>query len=108
MLYRSLIATSLVIPEGELESTIAELDESNRQLETRKAQRDAAQGGSFPILNFGSKLVAGDKTRDKQKDLQDMELALKELSVICQCFLIYLIGMFMDPDTTADKPYMLF
>lgn len=65
---------------GELESTIAELDESNRQLETRKAQRDAAQGGSFPILNFGSKLVAGDKTRDKQKDLQDMELALKELS----------------------------
>ena len=103
-----MIATSLVIPEGELESTIAELDESNCELETRKAQRDAAQGGSFPILNFGSKHVAVDKTRDKQKDLQDMELALKELSVICQCFLLDLIGIFMDPDSTAEKLYMLF
>lgn len=107
MLYRSLIVTPLVISEGELETTIAELDESNHKLETLKAQRDAAQGGSFPILNLGSKPGAADKTRDKQKDLQDMELALKELLVICQCLLLYLIGIFTDTGIKTDKPYVL-
>ncbi|XP_058084493.1 E3 ubiquitin-protein ligase BRE1-like 1 isoform X2 [Magnolia sinica] len=63
---------------GELEDTIAELEESNCKLAVLKAQRDAAQGACFPVLNIGNKHVAGDKARDKQKDLQDMESSLKE------------------------------
>lgn len=64
---------------GELESTVAELEESNCKLVTLKAERDAAKGAFFPILSLGSKNVAGDKARDKQKDLHDMEATLKEL-----------------------------
>lgn len=63
---------------GELESTTAELDESNHKLACLKALGDAAQGASFPILNLGNKHVA-DKSRDKQKSLQDMESTLKDL-----------------------------
>lgn len=66
--------------KGELESTIAELDESNCKLATLKAQRDAAKGAFFPVL-VGNKHVSSDRARDKQKDLQDMESALKELLV---------------------------
>ncbi|RVW20060.1 E3 ubiquitin-protein ligase BRE1-like 1 [Vitis vinifera] len=65
--------------QGELESTVAELEESNCKLVTLKAERDAAKGAFFPILSLGSKNVAGDKARDKQKDLHDMEATLKEL-----------------------------
>ena len=75
--------------EGELESTVAELEESNCKLVTLKAERDAAKGAFFPVLNLGSKHVAGDKARDKQKDLHDMETTLKELLVnFCCCFLV--------------------
>lgn len=63
---------------GELESTIAELEESNCKLATLKAKRDAAKGAFFPVL-LGNKHVASDRARDKQKDLQDMESTLKEL-----------------------------
>ncbi|XP_077235379.1 histone mono-ubiquitination 1 isoform X2 [Tasmannia lanceolata] len=59
---------------GELENTIAELEDSNHKLASLKAQR-----ASFPVLNLGNKHVAGDKARDKQKDLHDMEFALREL-----------------------------
>ncbi|XP_077236568.1 E3 ubiquitin-protein ligase BRE1-like 1 [Tasmannia lanceolata] len=62
---------------GELEKTISDLEDSNSKLAALKAQRDAAQGASFPVLNLGNKHVAGDKMRDKQKDLHDMESALK-------------------------------
>lgn len=75
--------------EGELESTIAELEESNCKLVTLKAERDAAKGAFFPVLNLGSKHVAGDKARDKQKDLHDMEATLKELLV--KFFYIFLV-----------------
>ncbi|KAL6005066.1 ubiquitin-like modifier hub1 [Asimina triloba] len=64
---------------GELESAIAELEESNCKLAALKVQRDAAKGASFPVLNIGTKHVAGDRTRDRQKDLQEMESSLKEL-----------------------------
>ncbi|KAH7519670.1 E3 ubiquitin-protein ligase BRE1-like 1 [Ziziphus jujuba] len=64
---------------GELESTVAELEESNCKLASLKAQRDSAKGAIFPVLNLGSKHVGGDKVRDKAKDMQDMESALKEL-----------------------------
>ncbi|KAM7472059.1 hypothetical protein LguiA_010242 [Lonicera macranthoides] len=63
---------------GELESTIAELEESNCKLATLKAERDAAKGVFFPVL-LGNKHVASDKPRDKQRDLQDMESSLKKL-----------------------------
>lgn len=67
---------------GELESTVAELEDSNHKLATLKAERDAAKGAVLPILNVGSTQVASDKVRDKQKDLQDMESTLKELLVL--------------------------
>ncbi|XP_028798888.1 E3 ubiquitin-protein ligase BRE1-like 1 isoform X2 [Neltuma alba] len=65
--------------KGELASTIAELEESNHKLATLKAERDAAKGAVFPILNVGTKHAANDKIRDKQKDLQEMESSLKEI-----------------------------
>ncbi|KAK4270506.1 hypothetical protein QN277_023535 [Acacia crassicarpa] len=66
--------------KGELASTVAELEESNHKLATLKAERDAAKGAVFPVLNVGTKHAASDKIRDKQqKDLQEMESSLKEL-----------------------------
>ncbi|KAI8545437.1 hypothetical protein RHMOL_Rhmol07G0039500 [Rhododendron molle] len=63
----------------ELESTVAELEESNCKLATLKTESDAAKGAFFPVLNFANKPVASDRTKDKQKELQDMESTLKEL-----------------------------
>lgn len=68
--------------KGELESTIAELEESNHKLATLKEERDAAKGVVLPVLNVGNAQTPNDKIRDKQKDLQDMESTLKELLVI--------------------------
>lgn len=65
--------------KGELGLTLAELEESNCNLASLKAQRDAAKGAFFPILNPGNKHVAGDRVKDKQKDLHDMESTLNEL-----------------------------
>ncbi|KAF8364884.1 hypothetical protein HHK36_033134 [Tetracentron sinense] len=70
---------------GELESTVVELEKNNSELATRKAQRDAAQGAFFPVLNLGNKNVTSDRARDKQKDLQDMESTLKELLDQTEC-----------------------
>ncbi|KAL0464585.1 UNVERIFIED_CONTAM: E3 ubiquitin-protein ligase BRE1-like 1 [Sesamum latifolium] len=64
---------------GELESTISELEESNRKLAILKAERDVAKGAFFPVLNRGNKQVTTDKARDKQRELQEMESSLKEL-----------------------------
>ncbi|KAJ8541679.1 hypothetical protein K7X08_002495 [Anisodus acutangulus] len=63
---------------GELEKTIAHLDESNSKLAILKAEKDAAKGVHFPVLNLGNKHSANDKARDKQRDMQDMESTLKE------------------------------
>ena len=65
----------------ELESTIRELEDSNNKLAALKAEKDATKGAFFPVLNLGSKQVANDRPGDKQKDLQDMESALKESMV---------------------------
>ncbi|KAG8391552.1 hypothetical protein BUALT_Bualt01G0199500 [Buddleja alternifolia] len=65
--------------KGELESTIAELEESNSKLAILRVERDVAKRALFPVLNRTNKQVTGDKARDKQRDLQDMELTLKEL-----------------------------
>ncbi|XP_042504874.1 E3 ubiquitin-protein ligase BRE1-like 1 isoform X2 [Macadamia integrifolia] len=75
---------------GELECTITELGESNSKLATLKAQRDAAQGAFLPVLNVGGRHAAGDKIRDKQRDLQDMESILKELSDLASSRLVEL------------------
>ena len=66
---------------GELEIAVAKLKDSNCKLATLKAERDATKGAFFPVLNLGSKHIGGDKVRDKQKDLQEMESAVKELLV---------------------------
>lgn len=68
-------------PKGELESAISDLEESNLKLATLKAERDATKGTFFPVLNLGNKPVPGDRARDKQKILQEMQSALKELLV---------------------------
>ncbi|XP_022756960.1 E3 ubiquitin-protein ligase BRE1-like 1 isoform X1 [Durio zibethinus] len=65
--------------KGELESAVVELQESNCKLATLKAERDAAKGAFFPVLNLGGKHVAGEKVKDKHRDLQEMESSLKEL-----------------------------
>ncbi|XP_040931591.1 E3 ubiquitin-protein ligase BRE1-like 1 isoform X3 [Gossypium hirsutum] len=65
--------------KGELESAVAELQESNCKLATLKAERDATKGAFFPVLNLGSKHVSGDKVKDKHIDLHEMKSALKEL-----------------------------
>ncbi|KAK6918627.1 Zinc finger, C3HC4 RING-type [Dillenia turbinata] len=64
---------------GEFEITIGELEESNQKLVALKSERDAANNAVFPVLSLGNKQVTGDRARDKQKDLQDMESALKDL-----------------------------
>ncbi|KAL8249384.1 hypothetical protein R6Q59_006252 [Mikania micrantha] len=64
--------------KGELECSIAELEESNKNLVALKAETDAAKGGIFPVL-IGNKRVANDRAREKEKDLHDMESLLKEL-----------------------------
>ena len=75
---------------GELESTVAELEESNRKLASLKAEKDAAKRAIFPVLNVGNKQVASDGVSDKKKELQDMESTLKDLMVfhriLCFCF----------------------
>lgn len=64
--------------EVEVESTIRELEDSNSKLAALKAEKDATKGTFFPVLNLGNKHVANDRAGDKQKDMQDMESALKE------------------------------
>ncbi|PPD69843.1 hypothetical protein GOBAR_DD33273 [Gossypium barbadense] len=65
--------------KGELEIAVAELQVSNCKLATLKAERDATKGAFFPVLNIWGKPVAGDKLKDKHRDLQEMESALKKL-----------------------------
>ncbi|KAK9911102.1 hypothetical protein M0R45_035025 [Rubus argutus] len=78
--------------KGELETTLGELEENNRQLATLKAERDSTKGATFPVLNFlNNKPV--DRARDKQKDLQDMESTLKELTDQASCRLMEIKGL---------------
>ncbi|EOX96385.1 Histone ubiquitination proteins group [Theobroma cacao] len=65
--------------KGELESALAELQESNCKLATLRVEKDATKGAFFPVLNLGSKHVTGDKAKDKQRALQEMESTLKEM-----------------------------
>lgn len=79
--------------KGELESTVAELEESNSKLAILKVERDIAKGSTFPVMSRGNKQVASDKSREKQRDLQVMESTLKELLVFtCFSFLVILIN----------------
>ncbi|PPD72302.1 hypothetical protein GOBAR_DD30803 [Gossypium barbadense] len=74
-----MIFKTLLLVNGELENAAVELKETNCELEALKAERDATKGAFFPVLNLGSKQVVGDKAKDKHRDLQEMESALKEL-----------------------------
>lgn len=78
--------------KGELETTLGELEENNRQLATLKAERDSTKGATFPVLNFLNNKPF-DRARDKQKDLQDMESTLKELTDQASCRLMEIKGL---------------
>ncbi|KAL5571647.1 hypothetical protein UlMin_021244 [Ulmus minor] len=79
---------------GELEITVAELEESNKKLAILKAQRNAAKGVGFPVLSLGNKHIGGDKIKDKAKDLQDLESTLKELTDQASSRLMELKGLY--------------
>lgn len=68
--------------EGGLENEVGELQQCNGDLSALRAERDSTAGAFFPVLSLGNKLTTGDKGSDKQRDLQDMESVLKELTVI--------------------------
>ncbi|XP_062073101.1 E3 ubiquitin-protein ligase BRE1-like 1 isoform X2 [Humulus lupulus] len=78
---------------GELENRVVELEESNCKLAILKSRRDAAKVAGFSVLNLGSKHVSCDKVRDKVKDIQDMETALKELMDQASCRLKEIKGL---------------
>ncbi|CAN7138347.1 unnamed protein product [Brassica rapa subsp. narinosa] len=67
---------------GELENEVVELQQCNGELSALRAERDATAGAFFPVLSPGNKLATRDKARDKQRDLQDMESILKDLTVL--------------------------
>ncbi|GAA0169149.1 hypothetical protein LIER_23694 [Lithospermum erythrorhizon] len=71
--------SALMVLRRELKCAISQLEESNSELAVLKAQRDAARAASFPVLTVGNKQNVSDRSRDKKKDLQDMESTLKEL-----------------------------
>lgn len=71
----------LPFSKGELESAVKELEECNCKLAALRAERDVTKGAFFPVLNLGNKHVAGDRVRDEQRDLRDMESVHKELMV---------------------------
>ncbi|KAI9182601.1 hypothetical protein LWI28_027086 [Acer negundo] len=64
---------------GELDVAVTELEDSNSKLATLKAERDDTKGAFFPVFNIGSKHVPGDRVKDEQRDLRDMESTLREL-----------------------------
>ncbi|WOL06239.1 hypothetical protein Cni_G14971 [Canna indica] len=63
----------------ELASTVAELEESNRTITVLKLQKDSTQNTRCLFPTLGNKPVGGDKVKDVQKDVQDMESSLKDL-----------------------------
>ncbi|XP_022145595.1 E3 ubiquitin-protein ligase BRE1-like 1 [Momordica charantia] len=69
----------LKVLKVELESAMAELEESNSKVTKLRAEHDAAKRAGFPVLNLGGKQSGSGKVRDKQKDLRDMESSLKDL-----------------------------
>ena len=68
-----------------------ELQQCNGDLSALRAERDATAGAFFPVLSPGNKLASSEKTRDKQRDLQDMERVLKELTVIFPSFFFWFL-----------------
>lgn len=81
-IYTYWLIFSILLCEEELESTVAELEASNRSLAILKAENDATKGAFFPVLNLTNRALGNDKARDKNKELRDLESALKELLVI--------------------------
>ena len=68
--------------QGDLEETTAELEESRRKLVSLKTQRDATPGASIPVLHLGNKNDMGDKSGDKNRELEDIEAALEATKVM--------------------------
>ncbi|CAI0445890.1 unnamed protein product [Linum tenue] len=66
--------------KGELETSVIELQGTKCKMATLKAEGDATKGMLFPVLNLGSKHGGGDRGREKQKGLHEMESSLKDVS----------------------------
>uniref|UniRef100_A0A1D1YAN6 E3 ubiquitin protein ligase n=1 Tax=Anthurium amnicola TaxID=1678845 RepID=A0A1D1YAN6_9ARAE len=64
---------------GELEDTMVELKESNRDLSALKSQRDNGHGTPFFLPTFGSNCTSGEGKRDRQKELQELDSAHREM-----------------------------
>ncbi|KAL9252735.1 E3 ubiquitin-protein ligase BRE1-like 1-like protein [Drosera capensis] len=64
---------------GELESVGKELHKSNQKVAALKAEKEGTKGGFLLDMNHGSRSVTDERAEDKQKEVQDMESALKEL-----------------------------
>lgn len=74
-----------------MEASLRELNENNSKLATLKAERDATKRGLFPVFNLGNKNVAGDRIKDGQKDLHDLESTLKKLTVIFHIHFLWFV-----------------
>lgn len=81
--------------QGELENEVVELQQCNGDLSALRAESDATAGAFFPVLSLGNKLATGDKGIDKQRDLQDMESVLKELTVYIYFFFSFWFCVFV-------------
>lgn len=64
---------------GELASTISEFEDISCKVANLKSQKDAVPGAPFFFPTSGNKQAGGDKLKDKQKELQDLESTLKDL-----------------------------
>ncbi|XP_062231919.1 E3 ubiquitin-protein ligase BRE1-like 1 isoform X2 [Phragmites australis] len=61
-------------------SAVAKLEEIKHKLAALKAQGDSKQGTPILVPTLGNKNATGDKVRDKQRELQDLEATHKELT----------------------------
>ncbi|MQL95384.1 hypothetical protein Taro_028054 [Colocasia esculenta] len=65
----------------ELESATTELKESNCELSLLKSQKDTGHGTPFLLPALGSSCASDDGSRDRQKEVQELESAHKEMLI---------------------------
>eukprot|EP00252_Welwitschia_mirabilis_P000264 TRINITY_DN10287_c0_g1_i1.p1 TRINITY_DN10287_c0_g1~~TRINITY_DN10287_c0_g1_i1.p1 ORF type:complete len:879 (+),score=230.01 TRINITY_DN10287_c0_g1_i1:295-2931(+) len=69
---------------GDLEETMAELEESRRKLSSLKTQKDAIPGVSIPVLHSGIKHDIGEKLGDRNRELRDIEGMLEATKALAE------------------------
>lgn len=68
-----------------MERTTIELKESNRDLSVLKSHRDSGHGTPFFVPTLGSNCTSGNGGRDRDKELQELESAHKQMLVSSLC-----------------------